>query len=175
MTLPVAQQQVAALQAPPQPWKNGGGVTRHLAHGGVGPAGGEAWAWRISLADVAADGPFSAYPGVQRWFAVVDGGGVQLRFENRLSRLTPDSAALHFDGAEAPHCSLLTGPTRDLNLMLQAGARGEMQRGTHFNADWPQRGCYDPATHTLHWGFAPGPLQWPHAVLWLGVDEGGVA
>lgn len=175
MTLPVAQHQVPALQAPALPWKNGGGVTRHLAHGGRGPEGGEPWAWRISLADVAADGPFSSYPGVQRWFAVVDGGGVQLQFENRLARLTPECPPIHFDGADAPGCSLLQGPTRDLNLMLQAGARGAMHRGTHFGEDWPQRGCYDPATHTLHWGLPAGPLHWPHAVLWLGVDEGGAA
>ena len=31
------------------------------------------------------------------------------------------------------------------------------------------RGRYDPATHTLHWGLPPGPLQGPPDSLWLGV------
>ena len=58
----------------PQPWRNGGGTTRELL---VRPAG-HTWQVRVSVADVVADGPFSAFPGVSRWFAVIDGEGVAL-------------------------------------------------------------------------------------------------
>jgi environmental stress-induced protein Ves len=34
---------------------------------------------RISVAEITRDGPFSAFAGVQRWFAVLEGAGVMLR------------------------------------------------------------------------------------------------
>ena len=99
----------------PQPWRNGGGRTRELY---AWPPGGE-WRARISVADVTRDGPFSSYPGVTRWFAVVDGAGVELAFANEAVRLLRDAPPLRFDGGEAPECRLVDGPTRDLNLMLR--------------------------------------------------------
>lgn len=107
---------------PPQPWRNGGGQTRELL---TWPGGGD-WQLRISLADIERDGPFSAFPGVTRWFTVVQGAGVVLRFGDRTETLGPGSVPLRFDGAAAPGCSLIDGPTRDLNLMLRGG-EGVMQ------------------------------------------------
>lgn len=104
----------------PQPWRNGGGVTRELLAWPPGSGGG--WLVRVSVADIERDGPFSAYPGVQRGFAVLEGAGVVLGFASRELTLTPASAPLHFDGAEAPSCRLVSGPTRDLNLMALASA-----------------------------------------------------
>ena len=44
------------------PWKNGGGVTREIAKGAAaGPD--DDWGWRISIAEVERDGPFSTFPG----------------------------------------------------------------------------------------------------------------
>jgi uncharacterized protein len=114
-------QLIHAEHIAPQAWRNGGGQTRELlAH----PAGAD-WHVRVSLADIRADGPFSAFPGVQRWFTVVQGPGVRLSFAegDRLQR--EDDAPLNFDGARAPGCTLLNGPTRDLNLMLR-GVTGTM-------------------------------------------------
>lgn len=105
-----------------QAWKNGGGHTRELL---AWPATDD-WQLRVSLADVDADGPFSAYPGVERWFAVVDGAGVELRFGDTLRRVTPADPPLRFDGGTPPQCRLIDGRTRDLNLMLRHG-RGAMQ------------------------------------------------
>lgn len=110
-----------AANAAPQPWRNGGGVTRELL---CLPAGaGADWTLRISVADIAADGPFSPFPGVTRWFAVVSGAGVRLDFRhagNGLRELRPGDAPLRFDGADAPHCTLLDGTTRDLNVMVRS-------------------------------------------------------
>jgi hypothetical protein len=53
--------------------------------------------------------------------------------------------------------------------MLRGGATGTLQRGTHFDEDWPQRGCFDPATCTLNWDLPPGPLHSPTPVLWIAV------
>ena len=107
--------------APTTPWKNGGGVTRELlrlpAH-----AGPDDWTLRISVADIAADGPFSPFDGITRWFAVLDGPGVRLRWPRSAVHLHPGDPALCFDGADAPECTLLGAPTRDLNVMARTNA-----------------------------------------------------
>jgi len=107
----------------PQAWRNGGGRTRELL---VWPSPAD-WQLRVSVADIEADGPFSAFPGVQRWFAVIEGAGVLLEFADGERRVVPGDAPLSFDGAAAPQCHLIAGPTRDLNLMLAHGAGGAME------------------------------------------------
>jgi environmental stress-induced protein Ves len=107
---------------PATPWKNGGGVTRDLV---TWPAA-DGWRVRISVAEIARDGPFSDYPGVARWFGVLKGAGVELDFGGHVTRLTRNDAPIHFDGAAAPGCRLIDGPTLDLNLMLR-GVTGGMQ------------------------------------------------
>ncbi len=107
---------IHALGVPPQPWRNGGGQTREL----LAWPNAQSWQVRISLADIAQDGAFSAFPGVQRWFGVVQGAGVALQFADRQVTQTLADSALQFDGAAAPFCSLLSGATQDMNLMLRS-------------------------------------------------------
>jgi environmental stress-induced protein Ves len=102
-------------EAPSSLWRNGGGRTRELA---AYPEGQD-WTWRISVADVAADGPFSHFDGVQRWFAVLDGTGVRLTVAGREHEMTPESSPLEFDGGVTADCRLLGGATQDLNLMVR--------------------------------------------------------
>jgi environmental stress-induced protein Ves len=117
-------QTVSLAQTPPQPWRNGGGVTQELL---AWPAA-DAWHLRVSVARIDRDGPFSAFDGIDRWFTVLHGSGVVLGLNGGQQQLTADSAPLHFDGAEAPSCTLLDGPTQDLNLMLKRDAgTGAMQ------------------------------------------------
>jgi environmental stress-induced protein Ves len=107
----------------PRPWKNGGGAARELLCW-PDEAG---WSLRVSLAEIARDGPFSDYSGCERWFAVVSGAGVVLALRGGRALLEPATAPLRFDGAEAPHCELLGGPTTDLNLIVRSQAgRGAM-------------------------------------------------
>lgn len=62
----------------PQPWRNGGGVTRELLiwtrpnRVSSEPTGSD-WSVRVSVADIAHDGPFSSFPGIDRYFAVLEG------------------------------------------------------------------------------------------------------
>lgn len=122
------------------PWRNGGGVTRELI---AWPFGAD-WDWRISVAEIEKDGPFSRYDGVQRWFAVLGGVGVRLTLDGQAHELGPRSAAFHFDGAAAPGCTLQDGPTEDFNLMLREGrAQARMQR---VSATFAQR---VPAGHVI--------------------------
>ena len=120
-------------RVPAQAWRNGGGSTQELL---AWPLASQtaAWHWRISVASIARSGPFSAYPGVQRWFTVLTGDGVRLRFDGSPAGapatallLTPDHEPLAFEGGAAPDCELLGGPTLDLNLMLHR-AQGQMLR-----------------------------------------------
>ena len=123
---------VTVDSAPATPWRNGGGVTRELL-AWPGPAD---WRLRISVADIAADGPFSAFPGVRRWFTLLSGEGVVLDCPDRSLTLRPGDAPLAFDGATAPGCRLTAGPVRDLNLMVRGGEGGmaAMSPGTAWQA-----------------------------------------
>jgi uncharacterized protein len=107
----------SASDAAPVPWKNGGGVTRELLR--LPADDTRDWTLRISVADIAADGPFSPFEGITRWFAVLSGAGVRLRFADRTLDVRQGDAPLRFDGADAPGCALLDGATRDLNVMVR--------------------------------------------------------
>jgi uncharacterized protein len=108
-----------------QPWRNGGGSTQELL---AWPAA-DTWHLRISVAHIEHDGPFSAYPGVERWFAVIHGDGVTLQFAETAIVQRVCDPPLHFDGDAAPGCALLHGATQDLNLMVRgAHGRGVMQQ-----------------------------------------------
>jgi environmental stress-induced protein Ves len=102
----------------PQPWKNGGGTTRELL---AWPDAGD-WHVRISVAEVERDGPFSAFPGIERWCAVMRGAGVVLMLPDGRHRLDSSAKPLRFDGADAAYCELIDRATTDLNLMIRRSA-----------------------------------------------------
>ncbi len=113
---------------PPQAWRNGGGSTRELLAWPPG-RGPEGWRLRVSVARIAQHGGFSAFPGVDRWFAVIDGAGVELELARGPVALQPGDPPLAFAGEEAPMCRLLEGDTLDLNFMLRrAEGAGTMRR-----------------------------------------------
>lgn len=114
---------VSLAEAQPQPWKNGGGTTREL----LAWPQAEGWKVRLSVADVAAAGPFSRFEGVERWFSVLEGGGVMLRVAGGRHWLRADSEPFRFDGGLATECELSGGPTRDFNLMAPPG-RSRLRR-----------------------------------------------
>ena len=156
----------------PRPWRNGGGVTRELL---AVPAGSD-WRVRVSVADVATDGPFSAFPGVARWFAVLDGAGVELTIDGAVHRLAPGDAPLAFDGAARTTCRPIAGPTRDLNLMLRgvAGRLVPARDGARRRPGLGQCGLFTSAggrcdaDGTAGIELPPGSLAWfDRAPAWL--------
>lgn len=112
------------------PWKNGGGETVELA---IAPAGASLadFDWRISRATVAAGGPFSAFPGIDRSLAVLGGGALLLHVApvdggaGPLSvRLTPAGPPFVFAGEQAVTAELTdpdAGPLTDFNVMTRRG------------------------------------------------------
>ncbi|EJL30326.1 hypothetical protein PMI01_03186 [Caulobacter sp. AP07] len=112
------------------PWKNGGGVTREVAAFPPG-AGMDDFGWRISLADVAADGPFSAFSGVDRVLTVIAGAGLVLDVEGEAVTLDAAAPPLAFAGEAKVAARLTGGPIRDLNLMVRRGGwRAQARRMT---------------------------------------------
>jgi environmental stress-induced protein Ves len=139
---------VLLADCPFVPWRNGGGRTREL----LAWPSAQDWQVRVSVAEIEADGPFSAFPGIERAFAVLDGAGVVLSLPGGDVRLGPFDDAVRFDGVAAPMCRLLDGPTRDLNLMVRtAFGRAQMQRRAIASAPW--RGLF--AAGTLWWTDRP--------------------
>ena len=106
-------------------------MTRELL---VWPPGPADWRLRISVADIASDGPFSAYPGVERWMALLAGSGVELTIDDQRHRLLCGDAPLCFSGGSATLGKLVDGPVQDLNLMLR-GISGTLTVA-HAGREW---------------------------------------
>ncbi|MFG3041283.1 HutD family protein [Streptomyces sp. NPDC048330] len=100
-------------------WRNGGGATREVVSW---PSGAEEFGWRASVADIERDGPFSAFPGVDRTLTLVAGDGVRLTvpgvFDRLLTRVGEPTA---FSGDLALTAELPGGSCRVLNIMARRG------------------------------------------------------
>ncbi|MNQ13669.1 hypothetical protein D3C85_265930 [compost metagenome] len=104
-----------AADYPRMPWKNGGGTTQEVARNpGDGSA---AFEWRLSIADVAQDGGFSAFNGYQRIITVLEGRGIQLTVDGREQTPLTPRQAYAFLGDARVDCRLLDGAIRDFNLI----------------------------------------------------------
>jgi hypothetical protein len=108
------------------PWKNGGGMTTEVWKT-ESPAG--EMLWRLSIADVASDGPFSEFPGIDRWIMVISGKGMELMIGGiGTKRLDCLYQPLPFPGDAATTCRLLGGPIQDFNFMIRRNfGRGLLQ------------------------------------------------
>jgi uncharacterized protein len=104
----------------PMPWRNGGGTTWEIARGPLGfeAAADSDWDWRLSVAEIASDGPFSVFPNIDRLLTVLSGEGIALSLGVAPERILRPLDAIAFPGEVSVVCRLLAGPTRDLNLMV---------------------------------------------------------
>ena len=111
------------------PWKNGGGETTEIAVFPQG-AGMDNFLWRVSMARVATDGPFSSFPEIDRSLTLLDGDGMTLRVAGRDDvHLTMQSPPYAFPGDAATEGILTGGPILDLNVMTRRGlCRADVQR-----------------------------------------------
>lgn len=101
------------------PWKNGGGSTREIFRF---PEGGGDWLWRLSIATIASDGPFSTFPGCDRALTLLEGAGMRLQFAAHHCDLRPPFETCRFAGEQAPDGVLLDGPTQDFNAIWRRDA-----------------------------------------------------
>ena len=99
------------------PWKNGRGETVEIA---VFPANAtvDTFDWRISLATVAEDGPFSIFPGIDRTLSVIEGGGLEVAVDGcKPTVLDPSSRPYRFPADVATKARLTDGTIVDFNVM----------------------------------------------------------
>ena len=159
-------------QIPHSPWKNGGGSTREIVCFPPG-AGMDSFAWRISVATIAQDGPFSAFPGIDRQIMLLDGDGVQL-----VSAAAGIAHALQqrwqpfaFSGDAALDCSLLGGTSTDFNVMTRRG-QWSAEVSIHDAAVQPGRGAAGLCL-VLQGGFAQGQtvLQAGQGLWWAAAEN----
>lgn len=107
------------------PWKNGGGVTTEIW---AEPEGStlSSFDWRISMANVATDGPFSIFPEIDRTLALLEGTAIELQITGRGTVLVDASSQpVSFPGDVEVSGRLPDGPILDLNVMTRRG------RATH--------------------------------------------
>lgn len=100
-------------------WRNGFGWTREILRSTDCDAErGDDWDWRLSIAEIECDGPFSSFPGVDRELVLLHGNGVRLRFDDgEVREAAPPHGRVRFAGERTVSGELLDGPTHDFNLM----------------------------------------------------------
>jgi hypothetical protein len=100
-------------------WKNGAGWTREILRW---PETGD-WDWRLSIAEIEEDAPFSRFDGVDRELVLLSGNGLRLRFDDgRCVQLDPPHGRARFAGEDELQGELVDGSTQDFNLMWRRSA-----------------------------------------------------
>ncbi|HDR9318575.1 TPA: HutD family protein [Burkholderia vietnamiensis] len=97
---------------PPEPWRNGGGMTRTIATAGA--------QWRVSLASIERNGPYSRFPDNSRISLILTGNGVTLTGHEAVVQLRP-LVAREYDGDADWDATLIDGPSMALNVMTVKG------------------------------------------------------
>ncbi|MDU9004338.1 HutD/Ves family protein [Sedimentitalea todarodis] len=115
------------------PWKNGGGITRNIAMATCGAH----TAWRLSRADVARDGAFSCFAGLERILTVVSDTGMVLDHPDGEFDADPWQP-VRFAGEMEVFARLKGGPLTDLNLMFDPSV-----------CDGSVTTLYGPLDHTM--------------------------
>jgi uncharacterized protein len=113
---------ISLAQCPSTAWRNGGGSMRLVATHPI-EGGADDFDWRISVAEVAQDSPFSAFPGYDRCIALLGGNGMVLvSAENGLNhRLENPLQPFYFAGEARIHARLINGPLHNLSVLARRG------------------------------------------------------
>ena len=100
-------------------WRNGGGRTFEVA---CDPPGStpDGFNWRISIAEIAAPGPFSSFAGVDRTLTLVRGGSLTLWFGEDERLLTSPFDQVCFAGEQFVKTAL-DSPALVVNVMTRRG------------------------------------------------------
>ena len=101
-----------------QPWRNGQGVTRLIAEETTSGAGLQ---WRLSVADILNDAPFSRFPGWWRHFAILSQGEVALSAKDKswCHRIKNKNSPIEFSGDKDVLSACSAGGVQALNLMIK--------------------------------------------------------
>ena len=124
--MPDPVQRFALAQSSPELWKNGRGMTRTLLTQSVAsrhPAGEPPpWSWRISVAELQANGPFSVFDDVDRTLVLLSGGELILHRPDGRAVLDRPGAQVSFRGEESIQATITPAPAQALNVMARRGS-----------------------------------------------------
>lgn len=143
MTSDKHTQLIRYQDCPSTPWKNGGGSTKQLL---ISPSNADLsnFNYRISIASISSNGPFSSFIGIDRQLVILEGDGVELNINNReeakqlidlggeerilgdadtteYKRLTPADNPFCFAGETSITSQLLGSDVIDFNVMTKRG------------------------------------------------------
>jgi environmental stress-induced protein Ves len=121
---------IRSADYPTRPWKNGGGTTRDIA---VSPPGAslDDFVWRLSLAQVDRDGPFSRFDNVERTLVLLS-GAMSLHEQGRRIELVRHQPVV-FEGERAIAATINGGSTLDFNVMTRRGRARHVVRRESFS------------------------------------------
>ncbi|MGH7621957.1 MAG: HutD/Ves family protein [Gemmatimonadaceae bacterium] len=170
---------------PAIPWKNGGGLTREIV---CRPRGADlnTFDWRVSIADLTANGAFSTFSGVDRVIMLLDGAVYNMQTgDGRVDhRLAQPLEPFTFCGHDEITASLIHGASSDFNVMARRGiVRAEVRvvrssetlrscdAGVLFAARGRWRVSARPADATVELD-AGGGVWWDGDALACGLSAG---
>lgn len=99
------------------PWANGKGTSYEIASD---RDASNQWTWRVAIAPVVEDGPFSTLPGIDRQLVVIDGNGMVLEVDGKTVEC-PSGQVVSFSGDSTTSARLINGPIVDVGLMTVKG------------------------------------------------------
>ncbi|MEL4300490.1 HutD family protein [Shewanella xiamenensis] len=106
-------------------WKNGGGSIKQLL---ISPKDADLtnFDYRISIATISSNGPFSPFPGIDRQLCILEGEGVKLMMSDNAAKsselvLRPNQPAFCFSGETQIESQLLDKQIIDFNVMTRRG------------------------------------------------------
>ena len=105
------------------PWANGRGVSYEVAR--ENDESGE-WKWRLAIAPIVEDGPFSVLTGVHRELTLLEGDGLVLTIDGNMV-MCRRGEVVDFSGDAHTHAALTKGPVVDLNVMSRLGVERTMR------------------------------------------------
>ena len=136
--IPAPVQRFALAESRPEPWKNGRGVTRtlltHASASGHAPGELPNWSWRISVAELQENGPFSVFEDVDRTLILLSGGALILNRPNGPTVLDRPGAQVSFRGEECIQATITPAPAQALNVMTR---RGSVRSTVHLIGEQP--------------------------------------
>lgn len=100
------------------PWKNGGGETLEVAiHPSTATLDQLDFEWRVSIASIESDGPFSTFPGYTRHLVIWKGDGLLI---NGVAKTAMQP--FEFDGSDKITAKLIRDTVKDFGVIAKSKA-----------------------------------------------------
>lgn len=109
-------------------WRNGGGQAMEIAQQTAPAGSADDFAWRVALAEIDRDGPFSAYgKGIERIITLLDGAGFDLDIaDSPAVNVHERHMPARFHGDRPTMCRLRNGRCIVFNVMHDAGHSAQL-------------------------------------------------